>query len=157
MKTKHFSLYITFIILLSLTTNVHAQVPVQTEPLVNQYIADTYQQRSTTWWKALEQQLVLNLETSSDNLSAASLQNVIFFATLHADKVSLKKTVPALMEIYCNHTNESFRIMALSALDAIGDDGAMRALFHVVETEPAPDDRLHRLTVAVLYDHYQGR
>lgn len=156
MIMKRFA-YIALVALFVFPTVAQAQVPVTEEPLVNQYIENTYQQRSSTWWKALERQLALNLAVDYADVQEIALQNVIFFATLHADKLSFYDMVPSLLEVYRNHENEAYRIMALSALDAIGDERAMQQLYRVVEAKPDAEDRLHRLTLAAVYNHYQGR
>ena len=141
---------------LLLPARTYAQVPTAQEtPLVNQYIADTYEQRSPAWWNALGRQLTLLLDVPYDQVNTATLQNVIFFATHHREKVQLNDAAPRLLDVYRKHEQAAFRMMALAALHAIGDEGAMQQLNRVVEREPS--DRVRRATLAALNDHYHRK
>ena len=134
-------------------TPATAQVEVAPQtPLVNQYIADTYAQRSTAWWDALGRQLTLQLDAPVDQVDPVALQNIIFFANLHGDKVDLQSATPKLMTIYRQHSSEQIRMMALAALHGIGDEGAMQVLMREAAAEDT--SRLQRMTLAVLTDFY---
>ena len=141
---------------LVLPTRADAQVPVADDiPLVNQYVADSYEHRSTAWWNALGRQLTLTLDGPYDQVHEAALQNVIFFATRYREKVRLNDAAPKLLDIYRKHERVGFRMMALAALHAIGDEDAMQKLNRMVEAETS--DRVRRVTVAALHDHYYRR
>ena len=133
-----------------------AQVPASVDtPLVNQYIEESYAERSPAWWSALGRQLTLLVDRPHDQIDEAALQNIIFFATHFGDKVMLNDAAPNLVSIYREHEDARFRIMALVALHAMGDADAMRVLYRHVREES--DDRLRRMTVAALNDHYRDR
>ena len=150
---KSFALYLLLTPALLLSERANAQVPVSThEPLVNQYVADSYTQRSTTWWDALGRQLELQLDQPYSEVNSVTLQNIVFFATHHRDKVKLDDAAPRLLEIYLHHEQEEYRVMALAALHAIGERETMRKLTQVYEDQPS--ERLRRITLAALNDHY---
>ena len=130
-----------------------AQVPVtQDQPLVNQYIADSYEHRSAAWWNALGRQLTLSVDVPYAQVRETALQNIIFFATHHGEKVKLNDAAPTLLAIYQHHDQVAFRMMALAALHAIGDEDAMQTLNRIVEDEAS--DRVRHVTAAALHDHY---
>ncbi len=131
----------------------YAQTPVEAAtPLVNQYVADSYEQRSAAWWNALGRQLTLSVDVPLEQVRPATLQNLIFFATHHRKKVKLNDAAPRLLDVYRNHEQEAFRIMALAALHAIADEAAMQKLYGALPYEHS--NRVRRLTVAALNDHY---
>lgn len=146
----------TMLALVALLLPLHeaaAQVPVEpATPLVNEHIADTYTQRSATWWRLLNKQLLGSLDKPAEAIDQTALQNVIYFATHHADKLRLDRTVPTLIDIYREHTDERYRMLALSALHAVGDEEGMAQLYRLSDDEAS--DRLRRMTVAVLNDYY---
>lgn len=147
------SLY-TLLLLFSWPTQ--AQVPVAADtPLVNQFIDDHYAQRSPAWWNALGRQLTLLLDKPVEQVDVAALQNVIYFATHHRDKVLLNDASPKLMAIYLEHEQAATRTMALAALHAIGDAEAMAKLRRHVPTEQ--NAWLKRRTIAALNDHYRSQ
>ena len=154
---KYIGMYLLmFILSLVFPARANAQVPVtQDMPLVNQYIADSYEHRSAAWWNALGRQLTLSVDVPAEQIEEAALQNIIFFATHHGEKVKLSDAVPALLAVYRNHDQVAVRIMALAALHAIGDEGAMQQLYRIVEDETS--DRVRHVTTAALQDHYHRR
>ncbi len=135
---------------------VRAQVPVAEEkPLVNQYIADSYEHRSAAWWNALGRQLTLLIDKPVDQVDVKALQNIIFFAHQHREKVNLNDAAPKLLTIYRDHERVEFRMMAMAALHAIAEEGTMRSLRQLVREEPAGTVR--NMTVAALNAHYHER
>ena len=152
-----YAMYLLTLYLFTLTVGhtapAHAQIPVAQEtPLVNQYVADSYEQRSPAWWNALGRQLTLPLDVPYDQVQEVALQNIIFFATHHREKVKLDDAVPHLLAIYQHHEHTEFRMMALVALHAIGNEDAMRQLNQFVKAESS--DRVRHVTLAALQDHY---
>ena len=133
---------------------VRAQVPVGDEkPLVNEFIEEGFEQQSRTWWKALGTQLALTLDRPVNQVAEVSLQNVIYFATNHRDRVDLRDAAPLLMNIYRNHELIGFRMMALSALHAIGDEEHLREAFVVALRSDS--DRVRKMARAALADVYR--
>jgi hypothetical protein len=142
------------LILLSGPGPVRAQVPIEEgKPLVNEYIDDGFEQRSRTWWRALESQLVLSLDRPADRVAEVSLQNVIYFATNHRDRVDLGEAAPLLMNVYRNHDLVGFRMMALSALHAIGDENYLREAYAAARR--GDSDRVRKMARAALADVYR--
>ncbi len=131
-----------------------AQVPVSSHPpLVNQYIEDGLERRSPAWWKALESQLTLTLDKPVEQVDEVSLQNVIYFATNHSDRVQLADSAPLLMEIYEHHQHAGFRMMALAALHAIGNEKYLERAYSL--TRHANSERLNRMARAALADVHE--
>ena len=154
---KYIAMYLLIATLgLMFPARANAQVPVvDNTPLVNQYVADSYEHRSDAWWNALGRQLTLTLDGPYDQIEEAALQNVIFFAVHHREKVKLNDAAAKLLEVYRKHEQVAFRMMALAALHAIGDEDAMQKLNQIVRSETS--DRVRRVTVAALHDHYYRR
>lgn len=153
---KRYTTLALFALLLLGATPAQAQVPTTPEPaLVNQHIADTYAERSPAWWNALGRQLTLTLDKPHAQVEVHALQNVIFFATHYRAQVKLNDAAPKLIEIYRWHPEREFRLMALAALHAIGDERAMETLGELLRREP--NGPVRRLTVAALNDHYNHR
>lgn len=133
---------------------VRAQIPVATDPpLVNQFIENSLEQRSRAWWRALGSQLALTLDRPVDQVAEVSLQNVIYFANNHADRVDLSDAAPLLMEIYRKHELVGFRIMALSALHAIGDEAFLEQAYRLARQSDS--ERVRRMARAALADAYR--
>lgn len=127
------------------------QVPVPAEePLVNAYIADYAQERPAWWWRALGQQLVLGVERPVEQVPGAALQNIIFFATNHRDKIDFRGVVQPLIRIYESDAPASYRIMAVAALHAIGDRQVIRLLAKRARKETSA--RVRKITLAAAVD-----
>lgn len=121
-------------ILAALTTGVQvevlAQVPVENEEhLVNQFLADRIDDRGDSWWNALGRHLTLMVDRPQDEVDEATLQNIIYFATLHGDKIKLDDAIPGLVELYRRHEDVGMRVLALAAVHAIGDRDAIDAAY----------------------------
>lgn len=143
-------------VLVGLLLPLHAAAQSPTpSPLADQYVADAYAERSPAWWDTLSRQLVVALDRPMLRIDQKALQNVIFFATNHPDKVELEGATQSLLWIYRAHPEDSHRLMALAALHAIGDREAMYRVYQLVERETS--ERVRRITAAALYDHYQDQ
>ncbi len=73
-------------------------------------------------------------------------------ATHHREKVKLNDAASLLLGIYQQRDKPAFRMMALAALHAIGDAQTMQTLNQIVQDEQS--DRVRRITLAALHDHY---
>lgn len=132
---------------------IRAQVPIDTgRPLVNEYIENALEQRSSTWWTALSSQLALTLDKPVEYVAEVSLQNIIYFANNHRDRMDLREAAPLLMNIYRDHDLVGFRIMALSALHAIGDERYLREAYQI--SRRSDSERVRRMAHAALADVY---
>ena len=148
--------YITVIALVALApATAWAQVPTlaESKPLVNEYIADIDSPRKASWWNLLGRQLTNNVDKPVHDVSEQELQNIIYFATHHKDKVKLYDAVPVLLEIADNHQKEGYRMMAVSALYAIGHTGSMKELRVLLRDEPS--ERVQRVIKAAYADYFK--
>ena len=102
-------------------------------------------------WKQLSLQLVESLDSPIAQVKQGTLQHINFFATYHKEDVDLSVAVPKLIDIYETDDNEGSRILALTALNAIGDRSIMIYLSETVNSEPSP--RVRALTLAALADY----
>ena len=135
------------------TTAALAQEPVENEPaLINQYLFDYDQIRNQSWWNALESQLILMMDKPLDQIDEKSIQNIIFFATHHSDKIDLHESVPKLIEVYRLHEVEGMRLMSAVALHAIGDRNGMRKLNLYARQQP--DGPVKRMAMRALADYH---
>ena len=116
--------------------------------------SDSFDQRSSAWWNALELQLASSLDQSIDQIQDETLQHIVFFASNYSDRLDLSEVTPRLLDLYANDTNEARRTMAIVALHAIGNDFSMKRLAELAETEPAGSVR--NITMAVLADYFKG-
>lgn len=153
---KRFTNLLTLTLALALAASLpaRAQVPVENTPhLVNQYLDNRYEAYTAAWWDALGPQLTLSLVQTDGQIDAATLQNIIYFAANHGDKVRLDDAAPLLLEVYRTHGRESYRTMAMAALYAIGEPGAMKQLARARKQEPS--EKLRKLTLAALAAYHQ--
>ncbi len=101
------------------------------------------------WWKQhMGSQLAVSLRSPVASIRQQALQHVNYFAANARGEVDLSATVPALTEIYEADGHEGMRIMALTALHAIGGDAIMRYLRETVQDETSL--RIRQLTLAAL-------
>lgn len=131
-----------------------AQVPVTPEvPLVNQYIQDSYLDRTNAWWNALGRQLTLMVDVPAGEVDERSLQNIIFFATNHKARVNLNEAAPRLLNIYSNHPDTRYRMLALAGLHAIGDTDSLKKAFRIARRQDS--ERIRKMARAALADLYR--
>ena len=149
--------YIAVIALITLTPAISwAQVPTsfaETKPLVNEYITDNNSPRKASWWNLLGRQLTADIDKPVQDVSEKELQNIIYFATHHNEKVNLVDAVPTLLEIADTHQKEGFRIMAVSAIYSIGHNGGMKQLRSLLRDEPS--ERVQKVIKAAYADYYK--
>ena len=153
---KYVRYYIAVIALIALApATAWAQVPsvVESQPLVNEYIADNESPRRASWWNLLGRQLTSDVDKPVADVTEQELQNIIFFATHHKDKVKLYDAVPYLLKIADSHQKEGFRIMAVSALYSIGHNGSMKELRTLLRDEPS--ERVQKVIKAAYADYYK--
>ncbi len=144
----------TLLAVLLLPNLAAAQIPVPAEvPLVNQYIADTFEQRSPAWWNALESQLLLMLDRPVEQVDENVLRNVIFFAHNHSERLQLGKASTKLLKIYKDREDTGYRILALAALHAVGGEEELREAYRIARAENS--ERIFRMTRAALADLYR--
>ena len=140
-------------LLFILPVDASAQVPVTAEkPLVNQYMESGELPRKATWWNLLGRELSYSIDEPYDEVSVSELQNIIFFASNHKDKVKPKDALPSLISVLEYHENEQYRIMAITAIHAIGDRNAMLEVSNAMADERSL--RVRRHAKAAVEDYF---
>ena len=131
-KYTSFSAFVLFLLPLA----AHAQVPVSAQaPLINQYVEQEGVTKNASWWNLLGRQLSYSIDKPYEDVSVIEMQNIIFFATTHNDKVKLNDALPSLLSIFEHHENPQFRVMAVSAIHAIGKRSAMVEVTRILKNE----------------------
>ncbi len=142
-------------VLFLLPMSASAQVPVLTQkPLVNQYVENEGGVvKSRTWWNLLGRQLSYSIDKPYEEVSVIEMQNIIFFATTHNDKVKLKDALPSLLNILENPEDPQSRLMAVSAIHAIGQRPAMVKMSQLIKEEEHP--LVKRIGTAAVNDYFE--
>ncbi len=78
--------------------------------------------------KFVDKQFALALKAGADRVRVRTLQDIIFLANQHGDRVAFRKVVSPLLNVYLFDKNDNDRIMAVTALHALGDRYGMRRL-----------------------------
>ncbi len=105
-----------------------------------------------TWWRNLERVKDAKLNSSDCEKQELALRNLAFLATVYPDQKRFDRVIGDLYTMYRFDDNPNKRIMALSALHAIGHEDTMRTIAQDVRFER--DERVRKLTVAALADHW---
>ena len=130
-----------------------AQVSVNThEPLINQYVENNDVTHKASWWNLLGRQLSHSIDKPSSEVSVGELQNIIYFASNHKDKVKLNDAIPGLLDVFKNHEDEQYRLMAVAAINAIGNRSAMLALKKAANAEASP--RVKKIADAAVNNYF---
>ncbi len=109
---------------------------------------------SAAWVEHVDQQFALSLKSSIEAVRQQTLQDIIYIANFHSDRVTLKKVVSPLLNIYLFDKDERYRIMAISALSALEDPYGMQRLRE--EVSGVRSKRVRQLTLAALADYQQS-
>ena len=107
---------------------------------------------SDTWVKEIDRQYAAWLKRTDDTGRGQALQEIIIIAKQHGDKVTFSKLVSPLLNVYIFDKNKNHRLMALSALHAIGDPYGMERLRELVNDDSS--EQVRRLTHYALADYY---
>lgn len=95
--------------------------------------------------------LARDLASSNATTRERALAETAFHAHFGQRNVDLTPTLPALIKVYKSDPDEQRRIMAVSILDAIGDQDAMHALYFYAKQERS--QRVQMVTLAALQKH----
>lgn len=106
--------------------------------------------RGKHWWRALQEEVNLSRDVDYTDVTVNDLQDIIFFAKFHGDKMDFRASVPQLLDVYKYHEVEGMRTMALAALHAIGSSYGIEGLRDAVIEEKS--ELLRRLTLRAIYD-----
>ena len=104
------------------------------------------------WVKEVDRQYAAALKETDAPTRVKALQDIIFIATRFGDTVPFEKAISPLLGVYMFDKNKNHRLMALSALHAIGDAYGMQRLRELVNDEPS--EQVRRLTHRALADYY---
>ncbi len=110
---------------------------------------------SRSEWKVVKKQQIVALKGADFNERARALQSIIYFATYHPEEVSFRNTAPRIYSIYKDDPDDGMRVLALSALLAMGADEALRFVAQDVKTERS--ERVRRVTTLALAERFGYR
>ena len=130
-------------------------VPVMAEIGLEDLSTTDLSNMSSAWWKSLIKQHARLLRSSDEQRKAQALKNLIFFAKTYPETGRFKHATSRLYKIYRSDENEAYRIMALAALHAIGDERIMERFREDVSVEKS--ERVRRYTLYALADYYKNR
>lgn len=119
------------------------------QSLVEEYFEDSHASRTDAWWNALGRQLTLSIDGSIQKISQEAIGDLIFFATHHGHDVNLTDATERLLRIYFEHDVVGIRVMAVAALNAIGDNNAIQQL---KKGDDGSSQLLRHVTIAALRD-----
>jgi hypothetical protein len=102
------------------------------------------------WTMVLGEQVRMLLESSDTNRQEDAMLLILQYAQRPDLKIDFQPTVPALLRIYESDADEGHRLIALSALDAIGGQPVLGRLAERVRTREEPSERVRRHTLRVL-------
>ncbi len=108
------------------------------QPLINQYVENDAVTEKKSWWNLLGRQLSYSIDKPYSEVTVAEMQNIIFFASNYKNKVKLNDANASLLDVFKNHEDPQFRLMAVSAINAIGQRSAMVELARAVDNETTP-------------------
>ncbi|MEZ4699195.1 MAG: hypothetical protein R2834_02605 [Rhodothermales bacterium] len=112
---------------------------------------------SEQWWKDLAAAIDTKL-VGTDAEKEDGMRMIVFLATYYPDKADFSRNATELYNIYRFDGKEEFRVMALAALYAEGDDAAMRLIaYHTPYAKSAPwesNDLVRRVTDAAIARHF---
>ena len=135
--------------------SVYAQVSASSysyQPMINQYEKNDAATGKASWWNLLGRQLTYSIDKPYDQVSDSELKDIIFFASNHKDKVKLQDALPSLLSVFKHNEDEQIRIMAVSAIHAIGNRGALIELKKAADLETSP--RVQRIAYAAVNNYF---
>lgn len=116
-------------------------------------------QPEPVWATIFEQQVNHLLNTPDAERQNGAMQLIVQYAPVtNADGEEVFNfgfAASDLLTIYQTESNPQRRILALSALNAIGDEATMRTLAQLVQHEPS--ERIRRHTLYVLSAHQKAK
>lgn len=108
-----------------------------------------------SWTEHFGAQVRLLLESGDAERQEKAMRYVLLFTGRSDVDIDFEPAVPALFEIYEDAEGEGVRLMALSALNAIGGEPVMTRLTEGVRYEQS--DRVRQHTLRILKIHLQRR
>ena len=117
---------------------------------------DVFADNDATWWTNLDAQLTRALDAPQPHVRKHAMEHITHFATKYPEQVRFTRAAPRLLDVFATDRKASRRMLALTALQAIGDDTAMQQLRMLVEQESSKDVRQQTLTVLADYERGLG-
>lgn len=103
------------------------------------------------WTQAIGYQLAELLVSPIDEQRSQAFQLTAYYARSRPE-LDLEPTVPVLVEIYKGDAEERYRLAAVGALHAIGDENGMQQVRRLVYWQPS--GRVQNVSLAALVDYY---
>lgn len=120
-------------------------------PLVAQSFQSVHEETNQPQWAmVLGEQVRMLLESGDTNRQEDAMLLVLQYAQRPDLKIDFQPAVPALLSIYESDADEGHRLIALSALDAIGGEPVLGRLAERVRNREEPSERVKRHTLRVL-------
>jgi hypothetical protein len=103
------------------------------------------------WWNRLEAQLTAGVQSDVPQVREDATRQIIFFAENFSDQTNFDEAANEIMGQFemTDHVGE--RLLALAALNAIGESRTIDRLARIAEAEASP--RVRTVTAAVLKAH----
>lgn len=108
---------------------------------------------SDAWWKALRTEHLKALASPEPEVRAQAMQNIIFLARYHGHRISFRCVAPVLFQIFQRDEVECLRLMAVSAIVAVGDEATIRQLATVLHREES--ERVQHAARTALANNYE--
>lgn len=109
------------------------------------------------WTKVLGEQVRMLLELGDINRQEDAMLLVLQYAQRSDLKIDFQPAVPALLAIYESEADEGHRLIALSALNAVGSEPVLGRLAERVRNRAETSERVKRQTLRVLTVRSQQR
>lgn len=103
------------------------------------------------WTQAIGQQLAEFLVSPIDEQRSQAFQLTTYFARFQPE-LDLEPTIPVLMEVYKSDPEEKYRLAAVGALHAIGDEDGMQQVRRLVFWQSS--GRVQNVSLSALLDYY---
>lgn len=104
-----------------------------------------------SWTEHFGKQIRALLETEDPERQQNAIQHVLLYANRSDVDIDFEAAVPALFEIYENAEDDGLRLMALTALNAIGGEPVMARLAERVSYEKSNRVREHTLRILMVH------
>jgi len=120
-------------------------------PLVAQPSQSVHEETNhPQWTTVLGEQVRMLLESGDVNRQEDAMLLILQYAQRPDLKIDFQPAVPALLSIYESDADEGHRLIALSALNAVGSEPVLSRLAERVINREEPSERVKRHTLRVL-------
>ncbi|MBO6574255.1 MAG: hypothetical protein JJ896_02470 [Rhodothermales bacterium] len=116
--------------------------------------AQAYAEKDQQWWNMLEAQLVESAQSDIDQVRHEAFQHIIFFAENYDQFVNFDDAAFEIMGRFEASDSVEERLLALAALNAIGEEATISRLMEVADAESS--ERVRAVAAKVLLNHAAG-